>query len=93
MALQGTPTEVCSCVRVTTWHRVGNTGRAAENDYAHVSRVFTRLLSAQRYVDIVASDIAAGLILLRHVQKAEVSRPKYLCRPRCSSKAKIASLG
>ena len=47
-------------------------GGEQEADFAHVSRVFGRMLSARRYVDVVATDIAAGLILLRHVQKAEV---------------------
>ena len=50
------------------------TGGEQEADFAHVSRVFGRMLSARRYVDVVATDIAAGLILLRHVQKAEVGR-------------------
>lgn len=47
-------------------------GGEQEADFAHVSRVFSRMLSARRYVDVVATDVAAGLILLRHVQKAEV---------------------
>lgn len=47
-------------------------GGEQEADFAHVSRVFGRMLSARRYVDVVATDVAAGLILLRHVQKAEV---------------------
>ncbi|CAM9364963.1 unnamed protein product [Scytosiphon promiscuus] len=46
-------------------------GGDQEADFAHVSRVFSRMLSARRYVDVVATDIAAGLILVRHVQKAE----------------------
>eukprot|EP00752_Nemacystus_decipiens_P012915 g11430.t1 len=46
-------------------------GGEQEADFAHVSRVFGRMLSARRYVDVVATDVAAGLILLRHVQKAE----------------------
>eukprot|EP00903_Cladosiphon_okamuranus_P006237 g6122.t1 len=55
----------CSC----TFNVFG--GGEQEADFAHVSRVFSRMLSARRYVDVVATDIAAGLILLRHVQKAE----------------------
>lgn len=47
-------------------------GGEQEADFAHVSRVFGRMLSARRFVDVVATDVAAGLILLRHVQKAEV---------------------
>lgn len=47
-------------------------GGEQEADFAHVARVFGRMLSARRYVDVVATDVAAGLILLRHVQKAEV---------------------
>ena len=43
-----------------------------EADFAHMSRVFGRMLAAWRYMDVVPTDIAAGLILLRHVQKAEV---------------------
>ena len=48
------------------------TGGEQEADFAHVSRVFGRMLLARHYVDVVPTDIAAGLILLRHVQKAEV---------------------
>lgn len=48
-------------------------GGEQEADFSHVARVFGRMLSARRYVDVVATDIAAGLILLRHVQKAEAS--------------------
>lgn len=50
-----------------------SSGGADEADFTHVSRVFGRLLSARYFMDLVASDIAAGLILLRHVQKTEVS--------------------
>lgn len=53
-------------------------GGEQEADFAHVSRVFGRMLSARRYVDVVATDIAAGLILLRHVQKAEVCLKIYI---------------
>lgn len=61
---------------------VCRSGGEQEADFAHVSRVFSRMLSAGRYVDVVATDIAAGLILVRHVQKAEV-RPRV--RPRVCS--------
>lgn len=45
---------------------------AEESDFTYVSRVFSRLLSARHFMDLVATDIAAGLILLRHVQKTQV---------------------
>lgn len=47
-------------------------GDGQEADFAHVSRVFSRMLSARRFVDVVPTDIAAGLVLVRHVQKSEV---------------------
>ncbi|CAN0105085.1 unnamed protein product, partial [Ectocarpus sp. 4 AP-2014] len=63
-----------SAVKVLAWCACAFNvfgGGEQEADFAHVSRVFGRMLSARRYVDVVATDVAAGLILLRHVQKAE----------------------
>ncbi|CAN0350961.1 unnamed protein product [Ectocarpus sp. 6 AP-2014] len=63
-----------SAVKVLAWCSCAFNvfgGGEQEADFAHVSRVFGRMLSARRYVDVVATDVAAGLILLRHVQKAE----------------------
>ncbi|CAN0249164.1 unnamed protein product [Laminaria digitata] len=51
----------CSC----TFNVFG--GGEQQADFAHVSRVFGRMLSARRYMDVVPTDIAAGLVLLRHV--------------------------
>ncbi|CAN0072625.1 unnamed protein product, partial [Ectocarpus fasciculatus] len=66
-------------------------GGEQEADFAHVSRVFGRMLSARRYVDVVATDVAAGLILLRHVQKAEDYKRRDELRGGSGSKASFST--
>ncbi|CAM9453364.1 unnamed protein product, partial [Discosporangium mesarthrocarpum] len=48
-------------------------GSSRDADFSQLSRVMARIFHTEEYLDIVPSDIAAGIVLLHHQQK-EVAR-------------------
>jgi len=54
-------------------------GHDLEADFAHLARVVARIFHTEDYLDIVPSDVVAGIVLLRSRQRDENKR-KEICR-------------
>ena len=62
---------LCKCSGFFTCFLFGGTDEGGNNDFAMVARVLSDYFEDDGNLDIVPSDVAAGLICLRHVQKAK----------------------
>jgi hypothetical protein len=60
---------LCSCSAVFTCFLFGGSDSGGGNDYAMVARVLADYFEDGGKLDIVPSDVAAGIVTLRHVQK------------------------
>eukprot|EP00640_Fibrocapsa_japonica_P003774 CAMPEP_0113937912 /NCGR_PEP_ID=MMETSP1339-20121228/4398_1 /TAXON_ID=94617 /ORGANISM="Fibrocapsa japonica" /LENGTH=368 /DNA_ID=CAMNT_0000940825 /DNA_START=72 /DNA_END=1174 /DNA_ORIENTATION=+ /assembly_acc=CAM_ASM_000762 len=60
---------MCRLAQCATCSLFGGMG-GTEDDISMVARVMARVFSAQGHLDIVASDVAAGIALLRHLQRS-----------------------
>ncbi len=62
---------IVSIVTCATCGAFGGKKAAREADFAHLSRVITRIFHTEEFLDVVPSDIVAGLILQHFVRKRE----------------------
>jgi hypothetical protein len=62
---------LCKCSGFFTCFLFGGTDEGGNNDFAMVARLLADYFEDDGNLDIVPSDVAAGLICLRHVQKVE----------------------
>ena len=60
---------LCSCSAVVTCFLFGGSDSGGGNDYAMIARVLADYFEDGGTLDIVPSDVAAGIVMLRHVQK------------------------
>ncbi|CAM9189681.1 unnamed protein product, partial [Chrysoparadoxa australica] len=60
----------CRLAACCTCNLFGGVGATAEH-YRHLARVLARIFHTEEYLDLVASDIAAGIVLLRHKQRRQ----------------------
>jgi len=59
--------KMCSFATCVTCKIFGRAGE--QNDFSQVARVMATVFNTEGHLDLVASDLLAGLVLLRHVQR------------------------
>ncbi|CAN0322874.1 unnamed protein product, partial [Phaeothamnion confervicola] len=60
---------VCNFIGRCTCYLFSSPGANAEADFQHVARVIAKIFYTEEALDVVPSDVAAGIVLLHHVQK------------------------